>query len=251
MSSKAVSLEVVPATAAIKVPALLGGNDEAVKKQFGELFADAQSGMRRVITFGMFAWGVKLTQLKHGQFGDWVKGHFGDSTYRTVRSHMQLTESTLEACGIKNLKPVFQIGSALPISKHGDFLLIPDAKVPEPLKPLREKIANIVDGKSARALFTEFKQAEEGDERLKPKRGRIKGQGGATKEQRAAAAEREESERITALKLDASDFAKWLDKNADLKGLGQFPDAKEFSRLLESMESAVSFMKRIKKGGAQ
>lgn len=253
--SKPASLEVIPA-AAIKVPSLINGNDEAVKQQFGELFAEAQNGMRRIVTFGLFALGVKLTQVKHGQFGDWVKGHFGESAYRTVRSHIQLTESTLEACGIKKLKPIFQNGSTLPISHHGDFLLIAEKNVPESLKPLREKICGIVDGKSARALFTEFKQAEDDEDgKAKPKRGRRKGEGGATKEQRAAAKLREEEERVTALKLDAADFAKWCDKHGDDKGIGSFRGSKEWNKLKEAVESLAIYMKRADeratKGGAQ
>jgi len=244
----------------IKIPTLIGGNDEAVKKQFGDLFADAQSGMRRVITFGIFALGVKLTQLKHSQFGDWVKGNFGESAYRTVRSHMQLTESTLEACGIKQLKPIFQNGSALPISKCGDFLMLPEAKVPEPLKPLREKICNIVDGKSARALFTEFKQAEEeitadGASRMKKRRGRLPGQGGATAAQREAARLRAEQEALEELKREYSGTTKWCDANANDKKAKPLFGTKEWDRLEESLNSMATYMKRAKerfaKGGAQ
>lgn len=245
MSSKTINLEVIPAAALIKVPALIHGDDEAVKKQFGDLFADAQNGMRRIVTFGLFALRVKLACLKHGQFGDWVRGNFSESAYRTVRSHIQLTESTLEACGIKKLKPIFQNGSALPISNHGDFLLLPEKSVPDSLKPLREKICGIVDGKSARALFTEFKQAEEDDEgKVKKKRGRLPGQGGATKEQRAAAKLREEEERITALKLDAADTAKWCDKNGDDKNIGSIRGSKEWNRLREAVEALATYMQR-------
>jgi hypothetical protein len=250
--SKVISLEVVPAAAAIKVPALLTGDDEAVKKQFSDLFAEAQSGQRRIVTFGLFAWKVKLTQLKHSQFGDWVKGNFGDSAYRTVRSHMHLTELALKAAGIKHLKPVFQIGSALPISKHGDFLMLPEKSVPDSLKPLREKLYDIVDGKSARALFTELKQAEEDETgTLKKKPGRRKKEGGATKEQRAAAKLREEEERVTALKLDAADFAKWCDKSGDDKGIGSFRGSKEWTRLKESARAMVAYMDRADERAAK
>lgn len=251
MSKQTVSLEVIPA-ASIKVPSLKGGNDEAVKKRFSELFNDAQSGQRRIVTFGLYAFAVKFVKLKHSQFGDWVKGNFGESAYRSVRSHMQLTKSALKEAGIEQLKPVFQNGSTLPISNHPDFLMLPEKSVPEPLKPLREKLTEIVDGKSARALFTEFKQLDEseddsddeGDQKRKPKRGRRKGEGGASKEQRAAAALREEEERLTKLKLDSGDIAKWCDDNCTDKGVGTFRGSQEWNRLKEAVNALATYMER-------
>lgn len=244
----------------MKVPTLINGNDDAVKKRFSELFADAQTGQRRIVTFGLYAFAVKFVQLKHGQFVDWVKGNFGESAYRSIRSHMQLTKSALQEAGIKKLKPVFQNGSTLPISNNVTFLLEPENKVPAPLKPLREKLANIVDGKSARALFTEFKQLEEvddedGEKKVKPKRGRRPGEGGATAAQRAAAALREEEERKTAIKLEAGDYTKWCDKNANDKGVGCFRGSDEWKKLKEAASALVTYMNRADdraaKGGQQ
>jgi hypothetical protein len=240
--SKAVSLEVVTPKP-VKIPALIHGDDDAVAKRFGELFEDAQNGLRRIVTFGLFALETKLVHLKHGQFGDWVKGRFGEGAYRSVRSHLQLTESTLEACGIKKLKPIFQNGSALPISKHNDFLLLPDAKVPEALKPLRDKICSIVDGKSARALFTEFKQAEdmEDDKPLKSKRGRLKGQGGATKEQREAAAAREERERLESIQSKADETTDFLLEYSDVKGFAKLDEIDDGEKTLKKLADAVAY----------
>lgn len=185
--SKATSLEIVPAAPA-KVPTLKSGNDEKVAATFVELFNDAQNGLRRICAFGVFAWSVKLLDLKHGQFGPWVKATFESKgiSYRAVRYHMQLTKSALESVGVKSLKPALAKWQSLPISHCGEFLMLPEAKVPEQVKPLREKLFTLIDGKSAKALFTEFAQADDSeDDDEAPgqkKRGNLKSKGRAPKQ---------------------------------------------------------------------
>ena len=228
----------------ITVPKLKSGLDEKVAEQFSALFHDAQNGMRRVVAFGMFAWQIKQTELKHGQFGPWVEANFaGRISYRSVRAHMQLTQSALEACGVKTMQAFFKLAAPLPFSHSGELLLMPEAKLPEEAKPLREKLCALLDGKSARALFTEFKQAEETEDEkpLRPKRGRIAGQGGASKEQRAAAAEREELERLTSLQLKADEVAEWLMEYADLKGFARIDDIPGGEKTLKALSDAVSY----------
>jgi len=182
--SKEVSLEIVPASAPVKAPSLISGDDEKVAAQFAELFHDAQNGMRRVVAFGIFAWQIKLTKLKHGKFGPWVEANFAAKgiSYRTVRAHMQLTESALEACGIKGMKAFFKLAAPLPFSHCGELLLLAETKVPEAAKPLREKLCSLIDGKSARSLFTEFKQDDGDEESPNPKRGNLKSKGRAPKQ---------------------------------------------------------------------
>jgi hypothetical protein len=130
--------------------------------------------------------------------------------------------------------------------KPGQFLLIANKKVPESLAPMREKIFELVDGKTQRSLFLEFKQCD--DDSATPKRGRLKGQGGATKEQRANAAELEAQERITEKKLKAEEIADWLLENADEKGFGEIFGTPELARLDKAMETARGF---IKHGGGK
>lgn len=229
----------------IAAPKLKSGLDEKVAEQFADLFHDAQNGMRRVVAFGMFAWQIKLTELKHGQFGPWVESNFaGKISYRSVRAHMQLTQSALEACGVKTMKAFFKLATPLPFSHSGELLLLADNKIPEAAMPLREKLCALLDGKSARALFTEFKQAEEAEDDSKPlksKRGRLKGQGGASKEQRAAAAEREERERLSSLQLKADEVAEWLMENADLKGFARIDELPGGEKTLKALSDAVSY----------
>jgi len=235
----------------IKVPSVKSGDDEQLAEQFVELFTDATNGMRRILAFGIFAWQIKLLQLKHGQFGPWVKARCESKgvSYRSVRSYMQLTQSSLEACGVK-LKPALAKWQTLPISHCGEFLLLPEGKVPESVKPIREKLTALVNGKSARQLFLEFKQSEDdGDEDVKPtpKRGRLKGQGGATKEQRAAAQAAQEQAEIDAMEIEAQDLCKWIDDVCDAKHLPRISD-KVWDKLHARADQLVAFMRTVENG---
>ena len=66
MSTKPIYLEIV------KAPSVKIGNDAELGKHLMKLFTDAQNGMRRVVAFGLFAWEIKETKLKHGQWGPWL-----------------------------------------------------------------------------------------------------------------------------------------------------------------------------------
>jgi hypothetical protein len=248
-----------PNTTLAVIPKLTTGDDAEVAAKFKELFHEAQNGLRRVVAFGLYAWSVKLLKLKHGQFGPWAKATFEtiavDSiSYRSVRAHMNLTKSALESCGVKSLKSALAKWQTLPISHSGEFLLLPDAKVPDQVKPIREKLFSIIDGKSARQLFAEFKQSEDDESDFpKAKRGRLKGQGGASKEQRAAAAEREEQSRIEAIELEANDFCSWIDKNCDAKKIALI-NQKTFEKLRERARLLVDFCDKLhdaRNGGAR
>jgi hypothetical protein len=244
---------------AIAIPSLKTGDDKEVAEKFKQLFHDAQNGQRRVVAFGLYAAQIKFCSLKHTQFGNWVRGTFADVgiSYRAVRAQMQLASSALKAVGVKSIKNFVRskMAEALPFSHCGEFLLLPDSKIPESIKPLREKLFSLIDGKSAKQLFTEFKQLDddEDDENPKPKRGRLKGQGGASKEQRAAAAAAEEKARITEIELTAKDFGKWIDHNCDAQGLGKISD-RAFDNLCEKAELLWQFCRQLKaarKGGAK
>lgn len=235
-----------------KIPKLKDGTDEQTSARLKEMVAEAQNGLRRVVALGLFCFEIK-SKLKHGQFQPWLQTNCPDISLRSLKSYMQLTAGVLQKCKI-NLKAFLAKGQSLPISHSGEILSLPDAKVPEEAKPIREKICSIIDGKSQSQLFFEFKQADEDDDKLQPKRGRKKGQGGATKEQRAKAAEREELERITALKLDMEDFAKWIDKNGDDKSIGATRGSKEWNKLKEAVETLAGYMRKLDasaKGDAQ
>jgi len=143
------------------------------------LYDAAQNGMRKVIALGLFAHEVK-SRLKHGQFGHWLAEHAPKLSRqidgrplpsKTLSSYMQLTSGVLESAG-------FKLGAFLEMSKitqgdlshGGEILLLDEGQVPESCRAFREKICSVVDGKTQRQLFLEFKTTDDDGEDVKVKR---------------------------------------------------------------------------------
>lgn len=145
-----------PAKAALvtKAPALKSGRDsKAVAKQLDALITDAESGLRRIVTAGLFI--VEITQdLPHGQFGPWMATHLPQRSRETVFRWKALALNVMEACGAK----VAQCHFSAPLHK---VMSLPAAKVPKDAQEVRAKMDELIQGKTYRQLFFEFKQAEE------------------------------------------------------------------------------------------
>jgi hypothetical protein len=213
--------------------------------------------MRRIVALGLMAWEIKETRLKHGEFGYWLQANAPqlccqDAATKTPKassslaSYMQLTKGVLESTGLtvgKYLEKVCKQNSqSLGISLTlGGLILASDAQVPEQLRKLRDKIFEVVDGKTPKQLMLEFKQVEEdGQGGLKVKRGRMKGQGGASKEQCANAKATEAIAEAAAINAKATEARNTLLDVADDKTWASL-DPNVASELLDAAQSLVEF----------
>ena len=254
--AKVVALEVV--SPAVVAPRLKSGDDELTAKELVSRFAEAQNGMRRIMALGLFAWEIKVLHLKHGEWSPWLVGWAPELT-RTdsktgkvkasaaLSNYMALAKDVLEShkLTIKKYLGIVSNSHDVGICRGGKFLLLPDAEVPEEIRPLREKICKSVDGKSRRQIMLGFKQVEDdGDGNLKVKRGRRKGEGGATKEQRDSAAERDEKDRLENIKCEATNLIGWINQNADNDHLGKIED-ETFNDLLTAAAHLVIYMRPV------
>jgi hypothetical protein len=110
---------------------------------------------------------------------------------------------------------------------------------------LPKEIEALIAGKTQSQLFLEFKQsdpdADPEADRLAPKRGRLKGQGGASAEQRAAAQVSRDEEELEALELRAMEIADWLLDAADATKLGRL-GAVASEKLVLGMRSAIRIL---------
>lgn len=241
-------------------PKLTTGDDAAIGKQLVRLFNDAQNGMRRVVAFGLLAWEVKL-KVKHGQFGPWLAEHApklcrkdsatgSPKTTHALESYMALTKGVLETCGLtvgKYLGTVMNSPGSGNLGM-GRLLLLPEKKVPQEFRSLREKICSTVDGKTQKQLQLEFKQMEEdGSGELKKKHGRLKGKGGASAAQRAAA-------KAALLEAEAQSANEWAEEAgatirelADDAHWGKTLTDANAEKLLEDLQTGVDYLNQLVK----
>lgn len=247
----------MPSAVAI-VPTLNDGHDKATAKELLKRFTEAQTGLRRVVAFGLLAWEVKENKLKPGQFGTWMAAHCPSLTRidsatgkpkpsSSLTSYMNLTKSVLESVGLPVNKYLNHISNSqqLGICHSGKYLLLPDKKLSPEALELKGKICELVDGKTAKQLFSEFKQAEEYAEgNLRVKHGRLKGQGGATAAHRESAQQRSEQDRLEALDLEATKTAEWLLQVADDKHLGMISSTTR-DQLRFSLEAALGYLRNL------
>lgn len=220
-----------------------------------ELNTQAQAARRVDVALGLYCFELKEIYLQPKTFGRWLaenRPHLAEKNNagcwtpsKSLETAMYLAKSALENCNYK-------IGDYIELlekrmSHAGDIrdsrqlMLLPDAKLPEEFKELREQIFALVDGKSQRQLISEFRQVEDG----KVKRGRLKNSPGCTKEMRANAEELERQERITEKTLRAQEIADWLMEMSDDKGFGEIVGTAELGALDKAMETARGYIKRV------
>jgi hypothetical protein len=227
------------------VPTLKTGDDAKVAAKLTELHGQAQNAMRTIGGFALYCFQIKFCALKHGQWLPWLEANCPGLPARSVTAYMSLTESALRSCGVKKIKPWImalsaQIGSALPICHSGELLLLPEAPVPEKLAKVRQKFFDVVDGKSMRQLFAEFKQV---DENGRPKRGNLSGRGNP-KRQRDRAKMSAEERRIDDMEIKAVEATEWLLEVADDKHLGLI-DEQIRRKLLDALDTTAGYVRAL------
>lgn len=256
-SPSAPAAVIVKPAAKSLAPSLIDGHDKDAAKQLTKLFTDAQTGMRRIVALGLFAWELKESRLKHGQFGPWLAAHC-PKLVRTdaattkakpsaaLSSYMELTKGVLENVGFTIEKYLAHISNSheMGICHGGKYLLLADKKLPKEVLPLKEKICDLIDGKTKKQLFSEFKQAEEDSTgKAKPKRGNLSGRG-CTREDRANAAAIAEQEEITALNLESENLTMRLLELSGPKGIGRFNDS-NLDEFWKAIQTAHNFTRDL------
>lgn len=246
-------------TTAVEKPiSLKNGNDEVVAERLTAMHTELEGFATKSFLLGIYAHYIKEVELRNGQFGRWLQQYAPklcriDSAKNlpkatsTLSRHMDFTMDVLGHFKVSLTTALSRIKTVtkgeFPTVGNFNQLLIEDAKTSAKVIPKHEEFIELLDGKSRRQVVHTLVQMEEDDSGVeKRKRGRLKGSSGLTKEQRAKAAEREEQERITALKLEAEDFAKWADKNGDDKGIGSFRGSKEWNKLKEAIKTLAAYM---------
>lgn len=260
MKSAAQAAEVVPAKPVGDFAKVKGFDHQAAAAKFGALHKDAQTGLRRVVAFGLFCFEMQEVHLKQGQFGRWLAQYHPEcaredsktgawKATNSLSSWMKLTKDTLEAVGLDVNQYLARVHS-LHVGS-GDLLLLADADVPKNAKSLRAEICDVLDGKTARQLMLEFKQM---DEEGNVKRGRLAGCRGTTREQRADARARQEALEAEEASEMATEWARFTEEQCDDKHLGIASDealkrAWEAYLVLKDFMEPLALARGLLKGG--
>lgn len=214
-----------------KIPSLKRGDDAKIAAELNSYIIEAEKAVLAILRCGFF---IELIadQLPHGQLGPWVAAHIPNRSWRSVQQWKATAAALGDALGVSLKQRI-----SLELHKH---IFTPLAELPANIRPIREKLEQMVEGKTYRQLVFDLRQS---DESGSPKRGNLSGKG-CTKADREAAALAEEEARITELHLSAEDTAKWLIENADHKRIGILDD-KHFSALLNAIETAHGYMREV------
>lgn len=223
-----------------KIPKLKSGNDEKVAAKLDELVIDANEGLRRIIRAGFLLERI-AADLKHGEFKPWIEAHCKASSRASIFGWRLLARNIMETV---KLSKSLMLDFSLPME---DMLALPPAEVPKEQKEIRAKIDALIEGKSARQLFSEFKQTDgpDADGNMKSRRGRLKGQGGATAAQRAKAKAAQEASEIAGMESWADDVIEYITQHADDNQWGRI-DTKKKQKLLEAFLVGIDYLKQSK-----
>lgn len=132
-----------------KAPSLRCGNDAQHAEELAQYIREAKEGVRKILIVGAkLEWLV--SQLERGQIGDWIAAycHSADISKTTVYDWRKLFRDTLLACGSK-LDP-HQNSTMMEFCPSWEkFLLLPPGEMPAAARLVREKVDELISGKSS------------------------------------------------------------------------------------------------------
>lgn len=224
------------ATNAVTKPiSLKNGNDKIVADQLKAMHSELSGFATKSFLFGIYGHYIKEVELKKNQFGEWLQQHAPELCRLDTKTqkpkatssfsrHLDFSKEVIGAFGLSLTSALQKIKTltkgSFPTVGNVGHLLIEDKESAVKVIPKHEELVSLLANNSRRQVVHTLVQMEEDDNGIeRRKRGRLKGQGGASREQRAAAKEAEERAEVEAMELDAQDFDKWIDKVSDAKGL--------------------------------
>lgn len=213
---------------------------ELMVENFGAIHESFLDSTKKAVWLGLLfnftkQRGKEDKSIPHGMFGPWLAKNVPSLNRDTVATYMRLAKNVAE-------KGEFQISDFANFAHAGDL--------PNP-------ILKLIEGKTQQQLLFDYRQSKfdaDGNEILSAdgsRRGRRRGQGGASKEQRAAHAAAEEEARLAEIEITAGETAGWLMEKSDDKNLGLISGTANFKKLHKAVVTAAGYLNRFEKGGAK
>jgi len=201
---------------------MLKGNFEKIHTTF----CDAT---KRAVWLGFFIVSIKERgkadgSIPHGAFMPWLAKNLPEISVSQTKVYQTLARNVAE-------KGKIQIA---------DFRLFENGG------ELPDKVLKLIEGRTQDQLMFSFKQVEDvNDGDLRTKRGRAKGEGGATKEQRALAKRMEAETEIAGLRIQITQFGALADALANDAAIGNPELDAEFAEVFPKIENLFRYMQRL------
>lgn len=244
-------------TAITKPVSLKNGSDKVVAERLKAMHSELSGFATKSFLFGIYAHYIKEVELKHSQFGPWLQQNAPElsrldsktqqpKATSSLTRHLDFAKEVVEAFGISLTTALQRIKAVtegkFPTAGNFSRLLIEDTDAAKKIIPKHEELVELLANNSRRQVVHTLVQMEEDDNGVeKRKRGRLKGQGGATKEQREAAAAREERERLESIQIKADETTDFLLEYSDVKGFAKLDEIPGGEKTLKKLADAVAY----------
>jgi hypothetical protein len=216
-----------------------------INREFAETNALTESARRRRARLGlMLIWVKEMGKadgsIPHGQFGPWVEGT--ELPRRTAGDYITEARSVLDLLRWQN-------GEIRHFELPPHRLLLAN---PDELKGVEKdrltRLLDVVDQRKHFRAVTKYAQVELKDDATVPKRGRRKGEGGASREQRALHKKKLAEADLKGIKAAILNLGDLADSLADAKRVGNPEAAAEFDETFPKIENLFRFMQSVNEG---
>lgn len=210
---------------------------------------DETARRRRIRQGLMLIWikeqGKADGSIPHGQFGPWLEKWCKGTPRATAGDRITEAKSVLDLLR-------WQISEIRNFETSPHRLLAAKSEDLKGVEKERQaKLLKIIDQQSHFRAVTQYKQVELKDDATVPKIGRRKGEGGATREQRWNAQERDRMARLDRVEADSLSFVAYVTEYTDGLHLGELAVQRPevFQSVREASQRLADFLKRVNQNG--
>jgi len=215
-----------------------------INREFAEMNELSETARRRRARLGlMLIWlkeaGKADGSIPHGMFGPWMDKNLPGIPRTTAGNYISEANSICDLLkwqktqiGLFETPPHKLLAAKLEDLKGVD-------------KERHKKLSDVIDQQKHIQAVTKYAQVEVKDDATVPKRGRVKGEGGATKEQRALARQIQAETEIKGLRIQVTQFGELADALANDKAIGEPEIQEQFEEVFPKIENLFRYMQRI------
>jgi hypothetical protein len=216
-----------------------------INREFAETNQLSETARQRRARLGLMLIWVKMQgkadgSIPHGTFGDWMKENLSDIPKSTAGDYITEAKSICDLCK-------WQISEIRNFETPPHQLLNADSSELKGVEKERfRKLSDVIEQQKHFRAVTQYKQVELKDDATVAKIGRRKGEGGASREQRAAHQQKLHEMGLKERKAFIVNLGEAADRAANEKGIGDPECAAEFEEAFPKIENLFRFMQSVR-----